>query len=540
MAVTGYTPQRSLGRFSRTVEKVVTILPQPLNLEVKMYSFKYTPITTYCDQDLPQEVIEKVLCCKSFYYTRFDEVRRRTVPYPIKKVIDWNFYNAQSKNFPSGFLSKVIDMLNFMGEQYQLSVVAVTPDRLKSNMRDAFFAYLTRENKKLRYFQEEAVDAVLQYDTGMIEIGTGGGKTLFYGNLISTLDVKTLIITIDLTSKQQTYEELCAMLGDENVGQIDWEDYDKYPVVVANIQNCWVKLKTSKFIQYGRSVGLLVVNECHHINEGKLKTSTANTWFQVATSVPAWYRVGATGTVGNEDALQGFLFRAAIGEVIYRKPTAALIKEGFATKIEAHVYPYECGNLEYMNATTAYKNLVTEPAFNIMIADLALKYANEGKKVAVFCEWHKNQLNVLEKLLGDRAISVSGKTKKGQERTDRFRAFADGERSILIGTVFNEDVNIPAMDVGIIMGKMKNERKVKQRTGRIARLFEGKSMGIIIIPYIKDKKLVKEFDKRGNEIIVEKDGMLLRHSKEAIKILEKEGHEIIFKNYAKPKLNLTL
>jgi len=492
-----------------------------LKIEKKKLRFTYSPLYTTVEPDLPQEIVDEVLACRSYYITKFDDVRKRIVHYPIKKYIDWNFYDNGS--FPSGFLGRVIAKL----EENCFELVAEQdPPKPQYDFMRFFKSYLTRKDLKLRYFQEEAVDAVKAYGNGMIEIGTGGGKTLFYGNLIANLGLRTLVITIDLTSKQQTFKEMVEMFGILNVGMIDADDFHKYPIVVANIQNCWAKMKSKdvNYLRYINTVDLLIVNECHHINESELKNSLANTWYQVAMSIPAWYRIGATGTVGKEDSLQGFLFRAALGEIIYKKPTKELIQEGFATKIEVHVYDYYSTNQEYMSYVKAYQNLALDKDFNRMIAKLALYYADRGYKVAVFCEWLKNQMDVLEELLGDRCVAVSGKTKE-DDRIKKFQQFAEGNPSILIGTVFNEDINIPAMDVGIILGKKKNERKVKQRTGRVARLFEGKKRGYIVLPYVKDRREAMIGDQR--KLV---PGLLDKHSKEAIRILKAEGHDIVNKN----------
>jgi len=490
------------------------------------YLFKYEPLYTIVEPCLSQEIIDNVLHCKSFWFSYFDEKRRMRTTYPVKHEENWVFYDLGENSFPSGFLGRVVKALEENGDEYEIEYLVDKPEG-QYNFSTEFDSYLNKKEYELRYYQIEPIKEVKQYGNGLLEIGTGGGKTLLYGNLIVSLGVKTLCITIDLTSKQQTYNEFVEMFGEENVGMIDRDNYDQYPIVVANIQNCWAKFKTdnSQFMLYKDTVGLLIVNEAHHINESKLRNSAANTWYSIAMNIPAWYRVGATGTVGDEDSLQGYLLRGAIGEVIYSRNTKQLIAEGYATKIEVHAYEFVSNNNEHSQAVIAYKNLLADPAFNEMIANLALKYANEGYKVAIFCEWLRDQMDIIKQWLGDNCVAVSGRTKE-EERTRLFKQFAEGNPSILIGTVFNEDVNIPSMDVGIILGKLKNERKVKQRTGRVARLFEGKSKGIVVIPMIKD---VKEISR--NNKIKYVDGILAKHSKEAIKILESEGHEIMYKNY---------
>jgi superfamily II DNA or RNA helicase len=458
------------------------------------------------------------------YITRFDDVTKRIVPYPIRKYINWNLYEFSDNSFPSGFLSKITSVLE---EEYEIRF-SEKPEK-QYNFDELLEDYLKRKGIEKRYFQDEATSVFKEYGNGIIEIGTGGGKTLLYGNIVKELGVKTLIITIDLTSRDQTYKEFCEFFGEENVTTIDSDYYDKYPIVIANIQNCWAKRLKQSFLDYIQEVGLLIVNECHHVNENKLKKKDdfGNTWYAVSMMIPAYYRIGGTGTVSQEGTFQRFIQRAALGEVIYSKTTSELIKEGFATPVEVHVYKIPSSNEEHLSYVKAYENMVGDKKFNELISTVANKYANQNLKVLIFCDWVDKSAKILEQLLGDRCRLIYGATPL-VERRALLKEFAEGKFPILIGTVFSEDFNLPNLDVGIIIGKKGNERVVNQRLGRVVRLFEGKKKGIIVIPYVEDKKRAKVKTKIG---YVEKlvDGILARHSKEAIKILKSQGYVIIEK-----------
>lgn len=486
-----------------------------------MYKFIYTPFETKVEPALSEDIINKIFKYQSVSFTRFDEVSRRKVKYPIRKVIDWNFY--KDDKFPSGFLSDVIQQLEGV-DSFNIESPNFGIPSKEFQLESEFVNFLFQRNINLRYFQEEPVELIKEFGNGVIEIGTGGGKTIFYGNLVQSLGVKTLILTIDLASKDQTYKELIDMFGETNVATIDMKDYYEYPIVVANIQNCWAKLKKidSCYISFCSQIKLLIVNEAHHVNESMGKQGLANTWYNVVMNIPAWYRVGATGTIPKEGSLGRALLTGGIGPVIYSKPTTELIKEGFATPIEVHVYTKQSDNQEHTQSIQAYKNMVEDSDFIPWIAAIALKYVNEGKKIGIFCDWVELQTLALEKILGSLCRVVHGGNKGLRESI--FDSYKRNNFPILIGTVFSEDINIPAMDVGIILGNKKNEKKINQRVGRIARLFEGKDKGIFVIPFLQDYK-----QQLKNGKLKKVNGILAKHSEEGIRILEKQGYEIIYK-----------
>lgn len=483
-----------------------------------IYNFYWTPLYTYCDKVLPQEVID-ILSCNSYYYTRYDAEQRRKVKYPIKKSVYWNFYDVEEKSFPSGFLSEVICYLG--EENCKVEFSKEKPQKIL--FLDApFNNYLNKEGYNVREFQKECAQLAEVYGSGILEVGTGGGKTLIYGEIIRRLGVKTFFLTTDTVSRDQSYREFCKFFGEENVGRIDEREFDK-SILVANIANCWAKFEDEDFLNYVDTAQLFIVNECHHINESKIDrvSALANTWFRIAMRVKAYYRIGATGTVGNEGSFKRFLLTAAIGPVIYTKSTRELIDEGFASNIEAHIYKIEIFNDEHSQYIKAYENMVTNLEFNDMIVKLAVMYSKQGKKVIIFCDWKVKQAQTLNNMLLDKGVIccyISGDEKK--ERWDLVKLFEVTQNAVMVTTVFSEDFNLPALDVGIIIGKKSNEVSLKQRIGRVARLFSGKEKGIVVVPYVQDWKA------KGDKFV---DGILAKHSKECIKIIEKEGHSIMYK-----------
>lgn len=492
-------------------------------------------------EKIPENVIQKVFTCKSIKISYFDEERKIRTQYPVRKEINWNFYDYGLNRFPSGFLSSVVTEYSSLYNDEVIIEYENIPPIKKYNFDKEFEAYLHKkiiDNEKfeLRNFQIEAKEAVKKYCSGVICIGTGGGKTVFYGLCIKELGLKTLYITIDNTSRGQAFKDFCDMFGDKNVGRIDWEDYKDYPIIISNIQNLWAKYKNNayEFTKYLDTIDFLIINEGHHINESKIGSKyqleqAGNTWYQIVMKIPAFYVIMGTATVPDKNSLSDKLITGAIGDVIFEKSTEDLIKEGYAVSVEVHVYTIEFNNNEHIKAMVAYQNLANSDKINRLIAKVAYYYASQNLRVLIFCEWIKNQVEPLSYLLNGLCERLDGSVNK-EDRQNIIKDFENNKFSVLIGTIFNEDINIPSVDVGIILGKKKNKKSVKQRTGRVTRLFVGKNKGIVVLFYIQDRKQRRVKDKNGISRIKLIDGLLAEHSKEAIKILKSEGHKIIYKN----------
>ena len=493
-----------------------------------MYKFYYNPLETKIEPFLPDPIIDKALKFKSYSITFFDEIRRRKTRYPIRKEINWCFYNYRDNSFPSGFLSRVIQNLD---SEYSIECIVQPPETKVYDFETPFRKWLIENKKELRYFQTEATDLLIAYGNGVWEIGTGGGKTLAYANLIAKLGVKTLLITIDLQSRNDTYEDLkdgggfLNFFGGENVGRIDFDNYRDYPIVVANIQNCWAKFRkqNSNFLKYLEDVSLVIFNECHHINESKIKNDLANTWYSLAMNIPAWYRLGGTGTLGEDNTLKRALLTGALGEAIYQKPSKDLMDEGFATPIDIHIYDMPFENNEHVMAIKAFETMIEDLEFKRNLCALALFYALQDLKIILFCEWREKQAKVLADLIGSKYCGlIHGQTKK-EDRDKVLKEFADDRFPILVSTILSEDFNLPDLDVGIIVGKRGNPVALKQRLGRVARLSKGKEKGYIV--------MIRPMDVKINSNGEEHPGLLQKQTNKGIKILKDEGYLIEFKDF---------
>lgn len=168
-------------------------------------------------------------------------------------------------------------------------------------------------NGELRDFQKPIVDAYLKHaktkGSGLLEIHTGGGKTVLALNIISQLKKKTLIIVHKEFLLRQWLERIEQFLPTARVGRIqgsniDVEDKD---IVIGMLQSLSMK-------DYDRDIlsdfGFTIYDECHHIS--------AEVFSRVLFKVVTKYGLGLSATMKRKDGLTKVI-KMFMGEVVYKK-----------------------------------------------------------------------------------------------------------------------------------------------------------------------------------------------------------------------------
>ncbi len=111
----------------------------------------------------------------------------------------------------------------------------------------------------LRPYQELAVDDVLQHSFGVLEAGTGSGKTVMALKIISERHQPTLIV---VHSKELLYQwkEKAAQFLNLEVGQAGDGRFELHPVTVAIVNTA--RKQIEKLPQH---FGQIIIDECHRV-----------------------------------------------------------------------------------------------------------------------------------------------------------------------------------------------------------------------------------------------------------------------------------
>lgn len=176
---------------------------------------------------------------------------------------DGYIHLLKNKKFRTGLLPYCVRMC----AKRELDVELVDNRKNTPKIRKKVSLHLPPNITEIRDFQKQSITELLKrkesdvpFQRGIIEVGTGGGKTLIIALICSKLPQKTLIIVNSIDLLHQTSEDLKNFLGEE-VGIIGAGHDDQHcRVTVSTVQT--LSRNVEAFLSLLNSVETLVIDEC--------------------------------------------------------------------------------------------------------------------------------------------------------------------------------------------------------------------------------------------------------------------------------------
>jgi len=199
---------------------------------------------------------------------------------------------------PRGCLDELLDLFQSLKVDVQL-----TDQRFNGVPVDREF------HGVLRAEQQQAADALLQQETGVLSASTAFGKTVVAAYMIAQRKVNTLVVVHRRQLLDQWVEALSRFLGiaPKEIGQIGGGKHKPTEKIdVAMVQSLSRKGVVDDIVG---KYGYLIVDECHHIS--------AVSFEQVVRQSKARYITGLSATVVRKDGHHPIIFMQC-GPVRYR------------------------------------------------------------------------------------------------------------------------------------------------------------------------------------------------------------------------------
>ena len=370
------------------------------------------------------------------------------------------------------------------------------------------------KNFKLRSWQERALALWLKKMNGTISVVTGGGKTFFailclikfYKNFP---DGRAVIVVPTKALQTQWYFELI------NVLQADEKEVSLFPgkQSFANLLNIIV-VNTARNISksfFDNKDLFLIVDECHRC--GSQKNSQALNF-----NTKAELGLSATPERENDSGFEDYI-KPKLGPIIYRYSYKEAFKDNVISDFDVFNIKTRLTFKEKQDYTSLSKRIAIElgkKAYSKEKLDMLLiKRARiskdsvnripvavkiikneKTKKTIVFTESISQADTICMKMndLGYNA-SVYHTSVSKNIRSLTLSEFYDGTCRILVTcTALDEGLNVPDIEVAVIVSQTMSLRQRIQRVGRALR--KGKKRAKIYTIYITDDEkntLIKEF-----------------------------------------------
>lgn len=410
-----------------------------------------------------------------------------------------SFSLMEQNTFYSGLLKRVTDRLRQLSIPTEVKYLYERPESLPLSFQ--FDPYILPGIKLYPYQCTAARKFLLHGGHGLLEAGTGAGKTEIAIALTKYLGLRTIFFCDRVFTMEQTYERFKSY--GLNVGRLGGGHRDLKPtIIVAVVDSLYSGILAHKQHDIADCVAnaeFLIVDEAHH--------GSCKTWMTVLENSNARYRLGMSaasfGVATHVDA-DDLRLVGLTGDIICKIPPRWLIDNGtckhcdYTGLIKEHICS-GCGEKfrGYLAEPLVFIHNPRSPAVkswqwgevyqrgivdcvqrNQDIVSFASQFEAMGKKILVIVDRHKHGFNLVKMLnRSDVVFSYGGGQvyhKSGNKFVSSYwtpaevRAFFNKKPSgILIGSsIFDEGVDLPSMNVVFLAGGGKSHRRTIQRIGR--------------------------------------------------------------------------
>lgn len=488
------------------------------------------------DDDTVHKMIRKYLSYihPNVRYIRASKLKEARAKGDAEKEKYWRDWDGgislyKSNRFSIGFLWRVKMMVKHGNYSLSVEDLRNKPFPLPHHATPKFMGIL-------RPYQEDALKRMLKVDNGIVDMGTGAGKTVVALALIAKRACPTFVIvpTVPLVNEWlYKAKEFLRFSDDEKyVGFASGKQCQLSVINIINIHTLFRCLfKSSKHKQTMEryrtvqnayyNADMLMVDECHH--------SSTDTWKACIMQSDAFYRYGFTATADMRHDMADLEYYGLLGEKIIRVSPHQLVSEGYIAK--ARVIFHEWGQC-YFRRPQKFAGpqgvedlgIVFNHRRNTVIVDNTFEaWAGQKRRVLIMCRRldHGALLKdlIIEKYRNspiskqrDCAVDwVHGKSKNKEEIITDFR---EGKIDILItqNQLLSEGVDIPDIACVVMAAGGKSTIKTIQSIGRGVRLAKGKT-----------DLLVHDYADRGLYITEHAEKRLKTYANETAFVIDTKG-----------------
>jgi superfamily II DNA or RNA helicase len=371
----------------------------------------------------------------------------------LKPKLTFYRKSKQGLTFPRGFANEAIRLVRHFD--------GVSPEIIDKRRRcpEVDFTFST----PLRPYQQEAVAAVLERQFGVLESGTGSGKTVMALAVIAKRRQPTLILVHNKELLYQWQERIRQFLGLEP-GLIGDGCF-----TIAHISVAIVNTARNKLAELTGHFGQICVDECHRV--------PATLFTDVVTAFDCLYMLGLSATAFRRDGMSR-LITIFLGDLVYRVDREELAATGAVLRPELIQHPTSFTFRYRDNYQEMMKALTTDESRNGQIVDDVVAQSRKSEGGILVVSDRVAHCELLAEMLAERGVHakvLTGRT-LAEERSATVEEVRSGDLQILISTLqlIGEGFDCPGLATLFLTTPIKFAGRLLQVVGRILRPFPGK------------------------------------------------------------------
>ncbi|MGA7930829.1 MAG: DEAD/DEAH box helicase family protein [Candidatus Sulfotelmatobacter sp.] len=435
-------------------------IPGPLPVQVRIVRANLLYIEK---KDLPSAMLNRLLRLGAFQNPEFYKAQAMRLPtFNKPRVIACGEELANHIALPRGCLVEVIELL----KSHRIKP-EVSDERFVGRPIDVEFS------GRLRPLQQDAVDAFVQHDEGILCAPTAFGKTAVAAWLIAARKVNTLVLVHRQQLLDQWHARLAMFLNlpAKSVGQIGGGTTKRSGCVdIAILQSSHDKEGVKDFVA---DYGQVIVDECHHLS--------AFTFEQVMKQVKAKYIVGLTATPERKDGHHPIIYMQC-GPIRFKLSARSMTS---ATPFEHEVVPRLTDfslppEQTDMTIQEVYAALVDDRVRNELILTDLVKAAADGRS-PLLLTGRTEHLEYFETELAGKlnhVFTLKGGMGKKQRRStaEAIAAVPECEPRVILatGSYIGEGFDDARLDTLFLAMPISWRGTLQQYVGRLHRLHDAK------------------------------------------------------------------
>lgn len=419
-------------------------------------------------------------------------------------------FNKNKRTFFSGLLGNAIEVFQKHNIYYEIEDLRVRPKVSKIyNLKNE----IDGEPLIPRDYQLEAVQKALIYGRGLIEIATGGGKSLVITILLARLGLPSVVFVNTKDLLYQMLDDLRFIDTNEDIiGQIGDGIVEPRLFTVCTIQSVYQALgvrypkfdeedlmdepltedKKDIVINTVRQASVMVIDETQFLASDTFQLTASN-------CINAYYRYGLSATPTRTDNA-ALMLTAATGKKFFVKSASDLIDEGrlIAPDITMVAVPKENGSGSTAYQTIYKEKIAENEISNNIIVDIGTFFYERNMSVLILVNHISHGEILLSKLKTTIDTEIveeikTGKSKKRIKNIEFLKGNVDSEKrkriialikkkeiKILVATTLADcGLNIPSLDVLILAGRGNSIVRIPQRIGRVIRKNKNKKRAFV-------------------------------------------------------------
>ncbi|MCI5161074.1 MAG: DEAD/DEAH box helicase [Candidatus Electrothrix sp. AX5] len=329
---------------------------------------------------------------------------------------------------------------------------------------------------ELRPYQQEAVQALTGHSFGVLEAGTGSGKTVMALKMIAERRQPTIILVHSRELLEQWLARIATFLN-IRAGQAGGGRYDPRPVTVAIVNTA-----RNRLADLAPRFGQLIVDECHRV--------PATLFTEVVSGFDSFYMLGLSATAFRREIGMTRLIYSYMGDRVHTvdpgvlAETGAVVRPDLIQQETAFFAPYSGEYPKLIKALTLDRERNQQ-----IITDVVEKIQQGGEGTVLLvsdrvahCQELLDGLQqegiIAEMLTG--SISMTA-------RAEIVQRVQKGEVQVLLSTLqlISEGFDCPGLSTLVLATPIRFEGRLLQVVGRIMRPAEGKKA--LVIDYVDTK-----------------------------------------------------